>query len=249
MNCQQIAAAFHNDGFALIRDVFSLDEMAEIGQRLNDFIDKSVPDMASVNVYYEDAPGAPIKALHNLEVYSPYFRDLANDARLLKIMHAIWPKAEIIPHGLMFFGKAAHSGSSAPPHQDNAFQNLCPPEDLVCTLAIDRSTPENGALTVHRGSHKAGRLRHRASGVMGFSQTLLEPLSEKEYPSVQLCMNPGDICLHHTNTVHFSGPNNTDKSRRQLGIGYRTSRARLDEQAWTDYQSELAKLHASAATS
>jgi ectoine hydroxylase-related dioxygenase (phytanoyl-CoA dioxygenase family) len=84
---------------------------------------------------------------------------------------------------------------------------------------------------------------------LGFSQTLIEPLDEQKYPPVQLCMEPGDVCLHHTNTVHFSGPNKTDKSRRQFGIGYRTSRAKLDEQAWADYQTELKKLHASAITS
>jgi ectoine hydroxylase-related dioxygenase (phytanoyl-CoA dioxygenase family) len=145
----------------------------------------------------------------------------------------------------MFFGKAARSGSTAPPHQDNAFQNLIPPEDLVCTIAIDASTPENGALTVQRGSHRAGRLPHRPSGVMGFSQTLAAPLDKTAYPEVQLCMNRGDLCLHHTNTVHYSCPNTTERSRRQLGIGYRTSRAARDDASWSSYQAELQKLHRS----
>ena len=80
---------------------------------------------------------------------------------------------------------------------------------LFCTIAVDESTPENGALTVQSGSHKIGRLPHCASGVMGFSQTLIEPVSVDDYPEVQLCMQPGDICLHHTNTIHYSGANNS----------------------------------------
>jgi ectoine hydroxylase-related dioxygenase (phytanoyl-CoA dioxygenase family) len=39
-------------------------------------------------------------------------------------------------------------------------------------------------------------------------------------------MKPGDICLHNTNTIHRSGPNTTNKSRRQLGLIYRSSRAK-----------------------
>jgi ectoine hydroxylase-related dioxygenase (phytanoyl-CoA dioxygenase family) len=117
-----------------------------------------------------------------------------------------------------------------------------PPEDLVCTIAIDESTAANGVLCVQERSHLAGRLQHRPSGAKGFSQTLVTPLDKAEYPEVQLCMQPGDICLHHINTVHYSGPNTTDKSRRQVGIGYRTARAKRDETAWAKYQAELKTL-------
>jgi ectoine hydroxylase-related dioxygenase (phytanoyl-CoA dioxygenase family) len=78
---------------------------------------------------------------------------------------------------------------------------------------------------------------------MGFSQTLINPVDTIQYPEVQLCMKPGDICLHNTNTIHRSDPNKTDKSRRQLGIIYRSSRAKRDEVGWAKYQAELKKLH------
>jgi ectoine hydroxylase-related dioxygenase (phytanoyl-CoA dioxygenase family) len=250
MNYEEIARSFHDHGYAIARGVFSPAEVAELERQLARFIESVAPSLAPGSVYYEDVPGKPIKAIHNLEVHSPYFRQFAEDKRLMTLMRTIWPGVDIHAHGLMYFGKAARSGSSAPAHQDNAFQNLEPPEDLVCTIAIDESTPVNGALCVQRGSHQAGRLPHRASGVMGFSQTLIEPLDHEKYPEVQLCMKPGDICLHHTNTVHYSGPNATDRSRRQFGIGYRTARAARNEQTWASYQAELARLHAaqSAAT-
>jgi ectoine hydroxylase-related dioxygenase (phytanoyl-CoA dioxygenase family) len=56
-------------------------------------------------------------------------------------------------------------------------------------------------------------------------------------------MKPGDICLHHTNVIHYSGANTTDQSRRQLGIQYRSARAQRDEAGWAQYQAELKKLH------
>ncbi len=241
----QIAELFYEDGFVVMRGVFSPDEVAEIERQLQELTESSISRLPPGSVHFEGAPTGAIKAIHSLEVASPFFSELGHDDRLMRQMDAIWPGAEIQSRDVMFFGKAARSGSLTPPHQDNGFHHLDPAEDLVCTISIDESTPENGALCVQRGSHKFGRLPHRPSGVIGFSQTLLEPLDPISYPEVRVCMRPGDVCLHHANVIHYSGPNKTARSRRQLGIGYRTSRAKRDEAAWAKYQAELNELYAS----
>lgn len=242
MKSEEVAQHYHDHGFAVVRGVFSKGEVANIERHLNVILTEVAPQLKPGEVFYEDAPGKLIKSVFRLNQHSAFFKDLMHDARLVQIMEAIWPGTEIIRDGITFFGKAAYSGSVTPAHQDNAFQNLQPPEKLFCTVAIDESTPENGALTVQSGSHRLGRLPHRASGVMGFSQMLIEPVSVEDYPAVQLCMQPGDICLHHTNTIHFSGANNSPRSRRQLAIGYRSARAKLDEAGWAKYQAELREL-------
>jgi hypothetical protein len=73
---------------------------------------------------------------------------------------------------------------------------------------------------------------------------LISPVSTVEYPEVQLCMKPGDLAVHHVETVHRSGPNRTDRSRRQLGLGYRSSLAKANEQAKAQYHKDLQTLHA-----
>jgi phytanoyl-CoA hydroxylase len=242
MKCDEIAPYYHDHGYAVVRQVFSQEDIATIERHLNVILTEVAPQLKAGEVFYEDAPRKPIKSVFRLNLHSTFFKDLMNDARLVNIMEAIWPGTEILRDGVTFFGKTAHSGSVTPAHQDNAFQNLQPPEKLFCTIAIDESTSENGALTVQSGSHRLGRLPHRASGVMGFSQTLIESVSVDDYPAVQLCMEPGDICLHHTNTIHYSGANNSPRSRRQLAIGYRSARAKLDEAGWAKYQADLRDL-------
>lgn len=244
MNTKAIARQYLEDGYVIVRGVFSKDEIDEIERHIADCIRDVVPTMKAGDVYYEDSPDKPIKSIFRLEQHDPFFMRLMHDERLMGLMRDIYAGADVVQHGTAFFGKAARSGSVTPPHQDNGFQNLVPPEDLVCTIAIDESTPENGVLTVQKGSHKLGLLPHRPSGVLGFSQTLIDPVDTKQYPEVQLCMKPGDICLHNTNTIHRSGPNTTDKSRRQLGLIYRSSRAKRDEVGWAKYQESLKKLHA-----
>jgi phytanoyl-CoA hydroxylase len=238
-----IAARFNADGYAVVRGVFSKEEVAEIERQLAECLRTVVPTMGAGDVYYEDSPDKPIKSVFRLDRHVPFFQRLMAEERLLRIMRAIFVGADVLQVATAFFGKAARSGSITPPHQDNAFQNLQPPEDLVCTIAIDESTPANGVLTVQEGSHTLGMLPHQASGVMGFSQTLIKPVDTTQYPEVQLCLKPGDICLHHTNTIHRSGPNTTTKSRRQLGIIYRSARAKRDEVGWAKYQAELKRLH------
>jgi phytanoyl-CoA hydroxylase len=242
VNCKEIAQFYHEHGYAVVRKVFSKQEIAEIEKHLAFILTEVAPQLKPGDVFYEDAPGKPVKSVFRLNLHSEFFKQLMGDARLLGIVEAIWPGAEIMRDGIAFFGKAARSGSVAPAHQDNAFQNLQPPERLFCTVAIDESTVENGALTVQDRSHTLGCLPHRASGVMGFSQTLISPVSTDEYPAVQLCMQPGDICLHHVNTIHYSDANTSPKSRRQLAIGYQTTRAKLDETGWAKYQAELKTL-------
>ena len=127
MNCNEIARDFHDDGYAIIRGMFTSQEVAEIECQLDDFIRSVVPKLAAGRVYFEDVPGKPIKSIHNLQEYSLYFKRIAQAERLMQIMQAIWPGVEVIADAVMFFGKAAHSGSVAPAHQDNAFQNLQPP--------------------------------------------------------------------------------------------------------------------------
>lgn len=244
MDVQEIAEAFHSNGYGIVRNLFSEDDIAEIERQLRAFLHDVGPQLEVGQIFYEDAPGKPIKAIHCLKSKSTFFSRLAEDGRLRALVEAIWPDTQVLSREVMYFGKAAYSGSSAPAHQDNAFQNLTPPEELVCTIAIDEATAANGALCVLKGSHNLGMLPHRPSGVLGFSQTLVAQPSKDEFVEVQLCMKPGDVCLHHTNTVHYSGPNTTDTSRRTIGIGYRTARAKRDEVGWAKYQEEARKLHA-----
>jgi ectoine hydroxylase-related dioxygenase (phytanoyl-CoA dioxygenase family) len=148
----------------------------------------------------------------------------------------------------MYFAKAARDGSITPAHQDNGFQHWQPPLAVTLTIAVDRSTPDNGVLTCNRGSHRLGLLPHRQSGVLGFSRCLAEPIDEQRYPPIQLCMEPGDVAIHSVETVHYSGANTSTSPRRQIGIGYRSSVAQRDEASHTRYLQELEAFMAAART-
>ncbi len=245
MNLKTIVESFHRDGFVIVRQVFTQAEVARTIELVEDFIRTVVPKLGPGSVYYEDSPARPIKALHGLDEHTDVFAPYLRDRRILDILEAFWPGAEVFPkhRSVAFFAKPARDGSVTPPHQDNAFQFWKPPYAAIMTIALDESTPENGPLICARGSHQA-LLRHRPSGVMGFSKTIDEPFDTRRFPEVSICMKPGDVSIHHIQTVHRSEANRSDRSRRQLAFVYQSKLAKQDPDEVARHTQLLKAMHA-----
>ena len=84
---------------------------------------------------------------------------------------------------------------------------------------------------------------HSASEVLGFSQVLTDVPDRALYPDVEICLQRGDVCVHATNTVHYSPPNETDHPRRQPAIECRSTRAKQDPALLARRRKAVEKLH------
>ena len=107
-------------------------------------------------------------------------------------------------------------GSAIPPHQDNAYwEPYWPgPDKLSVWLALDASTRENGCTVFVPGSHKeafAHETDFERDPVFG-RELVVSP--EHETIAVPVELEPGDCCIHHCETVHWSAPNNSGRPRR-----------------------------------
>ena len=244
MNRNELAEAFQRDGFVIQRQLFSLVEVKEIETHLQQCLDRLPADVEPGKVYFDESTPKNVKAYHRLHEDSAFFQDLMVEPRIMNILQAIWPGDDIITRGVSLFDKPSANSGDTPPHQDNTFQCWNPALALTVTVAIDETTPENAPLICQAGSHHLGMLAHRFSGTMGFSRVLVDPVDSETYPTVELCMKPGDVALHHILTVHSAKVNRSGRPRRQIGIGYLSSRVRRDEAAYAQYQKDLAELHA-----
>jgi len=243
-SCNDHVAKFNGDGFVILRGELPNEFVSHIRAEIADFISRDRPKMTPTEAYdEEDAPPQVIKALHGMDRYREFFNALRTNEQLLAMVSAIWPGEEIIAGSVSYFAKPARVGSVTPPHQDNGFHHWNPPQVLELTIAIDASTPENGALICQTGSHKLGELPHRPSGLMGFSRVIVDVPDSRQFPEVALCMSPGDVALHHIDTVHWSNANRSNRSRGQLGITYRTAKAMQDQEKKAQYERDLKALH------
>ena len=243
MDTTTVAERFETDGYVIVPGLFSEEELRTLEADLEAHIRDAVPGQSAGVVYYEDGPSAVIKSIFKLEEHSETYGGLARDPRVMAVLEAVLP-GEIICTDVGYFAKAAHDGSVVPPHQDNAFRNLHPPYTLKASIALDPHSEANGAMICLKGSHKHGLFPHRPSGVMSFSQTLTEDVDVSAYPEVSLCMSPGDLAVHHGNTVHKSNANQSDQSRRMISMTYKSSLAIQDEAAFARVTQERAAMHA-----
>jgi len=239
----EVVETYRRDGFVVVRGVFPEGDRRVLEQELQRYIKNIVPELPSGEAYFEQSAPESIKALHNLNRHSEYFSALHLHPTLLQLVRAVLPEGEVLPTGTSYFAKLAGVGSATPSHQDNIFQHYDPPLALTLTISLSAAIPENGVLICRRGSHQGGLLPHRPSNVLGFSQTLERLPTTAQYPEVPLLLTPGDISLHHVNTIHYSHANRSGQDRRQFAIGYRSSLAVRDERRYEEYQEILKRLH------
>ena len=80
----------------------------------------------------------------------------------------------VVPQGAEYFNKPAKIGKPTPAHQDGYYFKLKPNHAVTLWLALESVDAENGCVRYVQGSHRHGLRAHGRSGVLGFSQGMLD---------------------------------------------------------------------------
>jgi ectoine hydroxylase-related dioxygenase (phytanoyl-CoA dioxygenase family) len=112
-------------------------------------------------------------------------------------------------------------------HQDYGYwyknEFLLPDQMISIMVAITDANKQNGCLQVIEGSHKMGRVEHGFAGEqVGASQHYVD-LALKTMPLVYVEINAGDALFFHSNILHRSEANLSDKPRWSLISVYNRS--------------------------
>lgn len=238
LNYDKLAQEFDDRGYLIIDEFFPPEKIAEIEQRLQQFIQRIDPVQSAGRVIYEPNTEGKIRNLFEMEKQDDYFADLAKAPELNKLAATIFDDEPLLI-GVELFGKPARVGSEVPYHQDNAYFNLVPDQALTIWVALADSTIENGCVRYVEGSHKLGNLPHRASGVKGNSQRLAEMPADA---GTEICgiVRRGGAIVHHCNTIHRSEPNRSDRDRPGLLFVFKAARCQLDAARVAIYNAVLA---------
>ncbi len=234
-NDNQIQHDYQNDGVVRIRNFFSLETVTEIRNELQRYIREDLQNKPNDSRTLE-ADGKTIRNLWRLNLHNPFFEELSQQPEITSLIARL-VNGEPLLIGVETFNKPARIGSGVPPHQDNAYFCQSPPDVLTLWVAIDPVTKENGAVHFIKGSHKAGMLPTKPSGVTGNSIGLADPPAIPFSDQFCATLNPGDATIHHCEVVHESAPNQTDQSRLGLLFVYRGAHTQTDQQlnsAYTD---------------
>jgi non-heme Fe2+,alpha-ketoglutarate-dependent halogenase len=152
----------------------------------------------------------------------PWAAELVRHPRLLDLVEAVIGPDILVFHTTVWM-KAAHSENYVPWHQDATYFGLAPFEHVTAWVALTPSRPESGCVRVIPGSHHNGQLAHFDNHndpltMLSRGQKLADAIREED--AVNLVLEPGDMSLHHTLTVHSSRTNRSDDWRIGVGISY-----------------------------
>jgi phytanoyl-CoA hydroxylase len=105
-------------------------------------------------------------------------------------------------------------------HQDYGYwyknEFLLPDQMISIMIAITEANKANGCLQVIKGTHKMGRIEHGFAGEqVGASQHYVD-LALKTMEHVYVELKAGDALFFHSNLLHRSEANTSDKARWSL---------------------------------
>jgi phytanoyl-CoA hydroxylase len=244
MTFEALKPEYDRDGFAIIRGFLSPTDLAELSRELDRYIHEVVPTLPDTSAFYLDrSRPETLKQLQRM-TGDPYFASYSSHPRWNDLARRLVGE-DVICLGPEWFNKPPGLESPTPPHQDNYYFNLAPPNVVTVWLALDSVDDVNGCLRYVAGSHTRGIRPHGRSAILGFSQGITEYGVADRSAEVAIHLSPGDAVAHHGNTIHRADPNRSStRHRRAFAMVFRGVSCQRDEEAFARYQSAVKAQHA-----
>lgn len=208
---------YHQDGFVLIKSLFSPSELEPLQQSLQ----KDASEYDTREITHIDGDGKKSGILYWSQLGESFLGMLPRVARIVDAAEALL--GEECYHWHSKIARKKPSGSRIEWHQDYGswyHEGCIFPKMLTCTISPGYCNEENGYLQVVKGSHLLSRLDLAKIGnTVGLeSSTLAQILEHMEVVSFE--MSPGDALFFHANLLHGSAPNQTDTTRSLVHCAY-----------------------------
>src|SRR5262245_51840791 len=173
MAFEQYKAAHDRDGFVIVQQLLSPPEFDELRTNLERYITRMVPTLPDSHAFYDDkGRSGTLKQMQHMGV-DPFFRDYTGQPRWVGLAEALVGE-KVQAQEPEWFNKPPGTNHFTPPHQDNYYFNLKPPNVATVWMALDPVDAGNGCLRYVAGSHRQGIRPHGRSNVLGFSQGILD---------------------------------------------------------------------------
>jgi len=222
---------FHDRGFLPYDDLLTRLEVKALTQRLEDIGNEVIPFPEQ---YVQIEPGVEsgevasdpirfnnVRKIWNLTKHDALFQELARHPRILKVVRRlIGPDLKIYVDQTLC--KPPRVGSAKPPHQDSAYwTSIDPPNLVICWIALNDATEDNGCMRFISGSHKAGVIEHKH-----LEDFRVEDGRVKYEREVAVPLRAGSCSFHHSLALHRTDANRSDKRRIGLTVAYMDARSK-----------------------
>ena len=210
------------NGYLTVDNVLSPDEVAELRQVTDAFVEQSRTVSANTAVYDlepgHNAEQPRVRRLKDPAAHHTIYNQILRHPRVLDIVAQLLGPT-LWTNGNKLNMKSAEFGSPVEWHQDWAFYPQTNDDLLAVGVPLDDMLLENGCMLMVPGSHTGPLFDHHQDGVFvgAINDARFKPEQEEVVP-VQV--KAGGISIHHARTLHASAPNRSSKARRLLLMQY-----------------------------
>jgi len=231
---EQQVTQFKLNGFLVVEDVLSADEVATLAAQADRIAAGQVAHIPETSIQLEQVfregnqpvtdQVLSVRKLFNLAVYDDVMWRQVTHPKLVDIITDLLGTDDIKLYGDQLFMKPPAIGAEQPWHQDSASWRDIFPMDLVTAwTAIDPATEENGCLNFVPGTQRWGMMR---SPQLAW---FLDDLGSSQWPIIPAPLRPGSISFHHSLVLHQSNANRSGKRRRGYAVHYMRATSCRDE--------------------
>jgi phytanoyl-CoA hydroxylase len=234
-------AAYKRDGFIVLENVLSQDEVAELQQATEDLVEKA-RTVTEHNSVYDLEPTHSAREPRVRRIKAPHNQHRIYDSvmRHPKILAAL----QLLVSPAIRFDtsklnmKAAGYGAAVEWHQDWAFYPHTNDDLAAVGVMMDDMELENGPLLCVPGSHRGPVYDHH---IDGYFCGAMDPARDGiDFSKAVACTGKaGSISIHHVRMIHGSAVNTSNKQRRLLLFQYRAadawpllSQGQMDWEKW-----------------
>ena len=228
---QEQIKRFNEDGFLPMEDMLTPLEVEALHLRLEDIGNKVVdfPDefvQIEPSVEKGETPADPVRfnnvrKVWHLTRHDALFQRYARHPKILDVVHSLLgPDLKIFVDQTLC--KPPKVGSAKPPHQDSAYwTRIDPPNLVICWMALDDATEENGCMRFIPGSHKLGVIEHKHLEDFRVEDDRVDYASEVSVP-----LKAGSCSFHHSLALHRTEANTSDERRIGLTVAYMSAQSK-----------------------
>ncbi|PYV07532.1 MAG: phytanoyl-CoA dioxygenase [Acidobacteria bacterium] len=241
---QPCKTTYDRDGFVIVRQFLTPQEVAELQGNLDRYIRDVVLTVPDSHAFYQERGKlATLKQLQFMEKVDPFFRDYCNHPKWVALGEALLGES-IATKTPSWFNKPPGIGHPTPPHQDNAYAFYVPCYHAMIWLALDVVDDENGCLHYVKCSNHGGLRPHGVSNVLGFSKGITDFNAQDEANEVKVHLQPGDAVAHNGMTIHRAAPNRSaHRQRRAFAMAMTGVSVKVDEVAAARHKANVKAQH------
>ena len=200
MDPQSLKRDWDRDGCLILRNYLNTDEVAELDLHTREYLSAS-PKTEQMKT------AKPFQGvIKNLNATDSWFQDLLDNGKQTQLIREL-VEDDLYPATAAYFDRIVGEENGIAPHFDAVGHRRV---GATIWFALDKADKQNGCLYYDRGSHNQN-YSHEI-GIKNFDKSSVSV--------IPIELEPGDAAIHDSRTVHWSEPNQSNRSRRAVSLFY-----------------------------